>query len=319
MTMKLYAPEYYLEFACIADKCKHSCCIGWEIDIDSDTLARYDLLSSGYGEKIRDSILRDSDGSAHFALGGDPLGAERCPHLDECGLCRIISELGEGYLCDICREHPRFYNYTKNRREVGLGMACEEACRLILTSDGYAKMLELADTGDADMCADPSEDGEDFDALSHRESIYSLLSNRSLGYSQRLDLLEEKYDVSPRDISDGEWRELLSSLEYLDDGHRALFAAYSSDVAVPVALEKMLERALAYFIYRHCTEACSEEDMRATVGFCLFMERLVASIAERSGVADGDVSAVVEIARAVSEEIEYSEENTDAIRSVFIY
>ena len=35
--MKLYAPEYYKQFQCIADKCTHSCCIGWEIDIDEIT------------------------------------------------------------------------------------------------------------------------------------------------------------------------------------------------------------------------------------------------------------------------------------------
>ena len=28
-------------------------------------------------------------------------------------LCRIILNLGEDALCDICREHPRFYNFTK--------------------------------------------------------------------------------------------------------------------------------------------------------------------------------------------------------------
>ena len=27
-------PDYYKEFQCIADQCEHSCCIGWEIDVD---------------------------------------------------------------------------------------------------------------------------------------------------------------------------------------------------------------------------------------------------------------------------------------------
>ena len=35
--MKLYAPGYYKRFACIASKCRHSCCVGWEIDIDPET------------------------------------------------------------------------------------------------------------------------------------------------------------------------------------------------------------------------------------------------------------------------------------------
>jgi lysine-N-methylase len=34
--MKLIAPDTYPEFCCIADRCRHSCCIGWEIDVDPD-------------------------------------------------------------------------------------------------------------------------------------------------------------------------------------------------------------------------------------------------------------------------------------------
>ena len=50
--MKLYAPKYYKNFTCIADQCEHSCCIGWEIDIDGKTLKKYESLKSGYGNAI---------------------------------------------------------------------------------------------------------------------------------------------------------------------------------------------------------------------------------------------------------------------------
>ena len=40
--MKLYAPTYYKNFKCIADACEHSCCIGWEIDIDPEALEKYE-------------------------------------------------------------------------------------------------------------------------------------------------------------------------------------------------------------------------------------------------------------------------------------
>ena len=30
--MTVTVPSYYKDFKCIADKCRHSCCIGWEID-----------------------------------------------------------------------------------------------------------------------------------------------------------------------------------------------------------------------------------------------------------------------------------------------
>ena len=84
--MKLYAPDYYCAFSCLADRCRHSCCVGWEIDVDDATMEKYDTLTHPYGENIRKSI---EDG--HFRLDK----RERCPHLDGRGLCRIICELGD--------------------------------------------------------------------------------------------------------------------------------------------------------------------------------------------------------------------------------
>ena len=43
--MKIFAPSYYKNFKCLADRCTHSCCIGWEIDVDADTLLRYEQLT----------------------------------------------------------------------------------------------------------------------------------------------------------------------------------------------------------------------------------------------------------------------------------
>ena len=54
--MKIYAPKYYGEFACIADKCTHSCCVGWEIYIDAHTMEKYKTLDSAYADVIRKSI-----------------------------------------------------------------------------------------------------------------------------------------------------------------------------------------------------------------------------------------------------------------------
>ena len=38
--------EIYSGFKCKADKCNHSCCKGWEIDIDEDTLGYYKSLDT---------------------------------------------------------------------------------------------------------------------------------------------------------------------------------------------------------------------------------------------------------------------------------
>lgn len=296
--MKLYAPEYYKDFKCIADKCTHSCCVGWEIDIDEDTLSLYQSVNGGYGGEINKSISYED--TPHFRLLPD----ERCPHLDENGLCGIIKNMGEEYLCHICREHPRFYNYVGDRAEVGLGMSCEEACRIIFTSDDYGSLFTL-------------EDGvEEYvpETVAMREEIYSLLSDTSLPYTERLNRIYARFGVSPADITDDTWRKVLASLEYIDISHKDLFSCYSSDVSVLPVIQPFLVRALAYFIYRHCTECRTADEYRFSLGFCLFCERLLASVAkDANGLTD-----ILPLARIISEEIEYSEDNTERIMNRFI-
>lgn len=286
--MKLRAPEYYKDFSCIADSCRHSCCIGWEICIDEGTLEKY------RGTDIERSI--SIDGVPHFVLGD----GDRCPHLDGRGLCRIIAERGEGYLCDICREHPRFYHDTARGREVGIGMSCEEACRLILSSDGYANFVELADVD--------GEPSVGFDALPLRAMVYGILSSDA-PYVKKLERISANFSVFalPNDLA----REALEGLEYLDPWHGELFRSYDVNKKCEPEIEKKLERALAYFVFRHCSDACDGDGFRSSLGFALFCERLIASIATGNDVE--------EAARIVSEELEYSEENTEAIKFEYLF
>ena len=60
--MKTYAPDYYKKFVCIADKCRHSCCVGWEIDVDDISYNKYCNMNSDFGKKIKEHIVSDSDG-----------------------------------------------------------------------------------------------------------------------------------------------------------------------------------------------------------------------------------------------------------------
>ena len=76
--------------------------------------------------------------------------------------------------------------------------------------------------------------------------------------------------------------------------------------------EKYLERALAYFVYRHCTEAIDAEEFKISLSFCLFCETLLASLIESE--KEGEV---YELARILSEEIEYNTDNVDKIKELF--
>ena len=148
--MKTLVPNYYKKFRCIADKCRHNCCVGWEIDIDDDTLGYYADLDGDFGKKVRQNIDFD-DECPHFILKE----GDRCPFLAPDGLCEIIKRLGEDALCDICTDHPRFRNFFSEHTEMGLGLCCEEASRIILSSD---EPFELVPTDeDFAVCLDDLE------------------------------------------------------------------------------------------------------------------------------------------------------------------
>ena len=300
--MKIYAPKYYGEFACIADKCTHSCCVGWEIYIDANTMEKYKMLDSAYSDEIRKSIEGEEP---MFRMRADG----RCPHLDERGLCRIIIDSGEEYLSDICREHPRFYNESARGLEVGLGMACEEAARIILSSDGYR---DFAVVGESDGDVEPVE----IDTIGEIARIYDILATDD-SYATKLSRIYGEWEVSPDRLSDGEWRELLSGLEYLDKAHAEVLATYSSEIGEASDLDKLSERALAYFVYRHCASAGDEVDFSASLGLALFLERLFASVMVAEGIKD--LEGATRVAQIISEEIEYSEENTDLIKTEFYF
>lgn len=89
--MTLIYPATADAFRCIADACRHTCCKGWEIDIDPNTRAKYAAMTGEIGQRLRDAIADTPDG-ASFRLRED----ERCPMLNDNGLCDIITACGEG-------------------------------------------------------------------------------------------------------------------------------------------------------------------------------------------------------------------------------
>ena len=81
------------------------------------------------GEALRAALEADEAGW-HFRLDAE----ERCPFLRRDGLCRLICELGEDSLCDICALHPRFYGEQGDLEFCGLGLSCEKSVELLLES-----------------------------------------------------------------------------------------------------------------------------------------------------------------------------------------
>ena len=92
--MKNTFPYYYKEFKCIADKCPDTCCAGWDVVLDKQSLERYLGTSGEIGKKLKSVIAVDSDGDDIFVSANG-----RCPFLMQNNLCEIYIELGEESLC----------------------------------------------------------------------------------------------------------------------------------------------------------------------------------------------------------------------------
>lgn len=176
--MKTATLDYYNRFKCIADKCGDSCCIGWEIDIDEESLKRYLGESGKLGEDLRKNISESS-----FILDKK----ERCPFLYENGLCRLICEKGEDYLCEICSNHPRYYEYYDDFCDKGAGICCEEACRLLFEDESPRRIIT---EGEASFFEPETEE-----LLELRQKLIQKVTDRTLPLSKRLALPIEYNEI----------------------------------------------------------------------------------------------------------------------------
>jgi lysine-N-methylase len=174
--MILRKPDFYDTFKCIASQCTDTCCVGWEIDVDRNSQEVYNKVAGTFGEKLRANI---EDG--HFKL----LPHDRCPFLTGVNLCEIYTNLGEGALCDICREHPRFVEVYGNVMERGLGLCCEEATRLLLAGNGpLAFVNEECDEPEDELSEDDREICNE--VLYEREYIFRTLADFDKPFGNRL-------------------------------------------------------------------------------------------------------------------------------------
>ncbi len=265
-------PDFHDRFVCRAADCRHSCCRGWEIDVDEASAAYYGSMPGELGEKLRRSLRRDEEG-AHFALTED----ERCPFLQADGLCELICVSGEDALCDICALHPRFYEDVGDTELCGLGLSCEAVCALLLASEEPLRFFD-------------DESGE----LLNMEELL-----RSLGLD--CDPARLRYDgTKPSDA----FLTRLTETEAIDEAWPAELAALRDalpKLPVPLPAGPRYDRILQMLLYRQLERA-------EAVG----LDMLLAYARESTAVVaacDALRGFDAEHLRRWSEQIEYSTEN----------
>ncbi len=290
--MTTITPDYYKDFKCIADKCRHSCCVGWEIEIDDSTLSKYESISGDFASKLKFNI--EFDESPHFKLDR----GERCPFLNLNGLCDIITNLGEDMLCQICRDHPRFRNFYDGFVEIGLGLCCESAAEIILSKKEKTTLNLTADALEIPL-------------VSFREKLFRVLQDRSISIEKRIDNMLGIVDAKlPQNI---DWYTVFNGLEKLDRvwyEHLLRIKDGIKNIENDSSLDTAYEQLLVYLIYRHFLDCQYDGMVKERILFAALIYKVIKAMN-----ISNTLDELIEIARLYSCEIEYSDENINELLS----
>ncbi|MDO5434747.1 MAG: flagellin lysine-N-methylase [Clostridia bacterium] len=301
--MKWLVPDYYPLFRCKADKCRHTCCAGWEIDIDPETRERYRAMTGPLGAELAAYIQDTGEGSAFILQGKE----ERCPFLRNDGLCRIILEKGPEALCQICTDHPRFRNFFSDREEMGLGMCCEAAAELILTRTERMRIMLTDDDDDDEQLTDEEEA-----LLALRQQLMDIASDRTVSLREREERIAVSCALTERQCRtpDADFMKKLDVLDSAWPERLDMLAGKPADTDLK-AFEIPLEQVLMNMLYRHLPGAVNDGDAQGRIGFCLMSLSLIRDLFLRA--EEQTLQTLAGIVRQWSAEIEYSDENIERL------
>lgn len=119
--MKMIYLGLWGDFVCRAGACPSTCCAGWNIVVDEQTIARIRELPTAL--ELREVILRHihcKNGEYRFENRTDG----RCSMLREDGLCRIWHEAGEALLCNTCRKFPQLIDREGETIRLSMDASC---------------------------------------------------------------------------------------------------------------------------------------------------------------------------------------------------
>ena len=148
--MKYTIPHYFEDFKCVAAECEDTCCAGWQIVIDEDSLDRYEQVEGPFGNRLANSIDWEEGTFLQYER------ERRCAFLNDNNLCEMYERLGEVSLCFTCANYPRHIEEFENLREVTLTISCPEVARILLEQKEPVYFTEEEIDGE-------EEEFEDFD------------------------------------------------------------------------------------------------------------------------------------------------------------
>lgn len=133
----------YDKFKCIADKCRFTCCDGWDVSIDTDTYNKWKKENDKAEFILNNVKIRKCGSKTGYFINKE--NHEACPLLDKQGLCQVVKSLGEEYLSSTCHRFPRVENIFEDKKELSLSCSCPEVVELISSINGKVNIISEND------------------------------------------------------------------------------------------------------------------------------------------------------------------------------
>lgn len=257
--MKIVKPTFYKTFKCIAGDCPDSCCQGWEVDADSDSLEYYKTLDNSLEIKKRiDSVLsKDEFDNTIFTLAPK----KRCPFLNDVNLCDMHIAIGGEHTPYTCRTFPRFIYDFGGTREIGISFSCPVASDMMYNTESFDFETEV----NSDLPTLNDIDAEKYFLLyKGRAEAYKIAKDKNKSIRERLNdlldlgvLLQEKlfpYDEGGDDIA---FFDVFKNPELINPEWKEKVENFSLK---QVSDTQSNENILMYFLYKYLMQAVYDDD-----------------------------------------------------------
>lgn len=257
--MKIVKPTFYKNFMCIAGDCPDSCCQGWEVDADSDSLEYYKTLDNSLEIKKRiDSVLsKDEFDNTIFTLAPK----KRCPFLNDENLCDMHIAIGGEHTPYTCRTFPRFIYDFGATREIGISFSCPVASDMMYNTESFDFETEV----NSDLPTLNDIDAEKYFLLyKGRAEAYKIAKDKNKSIRERLNdlldlgvLLQEKlfpYDEGGDDIA---FFDVFKNPELINPEWKERVENFSLK---QVSDTQSNENILMYFLYKYLMQAVYDDD-----------------------------------------------------------
>lgn len=278
--MILRTPSFYKDFKCIAGDCPDSCCQGWEVDADEQSLEYYKTLTGDIRKRIDSVLDKDEFGNTIFRLADK----KRCPFLNQENLCDMHIAIGGEHTPYTCRMFPRFINDFGGTREMGVSFSCPVASDM---------MWELTEPMHfVDELNDLPPELNEIDAQTYfyltkaRKKAFDIVQDRSLPVNQRLIKLLDFGAEIQQDLE--EYQEGDNPIAFFDVFRNPelinpqWLERVENGSAKPVSDEVFNENIASYFIFRYFLTAVNDYDVLSKIKMAVIGVLIVTYFGEDS-------------------------------------